>query len=128
MTITQSLTNGQTLKGDFKWEAWPVPEGPVEFFVDGNKFGETENFPPYNAGGDGFVIKSSTWPDGQHVFTVKSQGVTMDANVEVKNAVAPPPTSGPTAADVQVKIDAIDKTKNPKIVAALQALLDFAKH
>lgn len=93
MSISSSIKEGATLKGSLPWTATVQNGTPasVTFLIDG-VIKHTENVSPYEYGGDGGSLDTTTLSEGAHVLRVQTDtGVRDTANVLVDNVTAPPP-------------------------------------
>lgn len=138
VTITQTIVDGTTIKGVVTWTAQTSDDSQVDhvsFLVD-DVVVHTEDGPPWGNGDppltDAGQYKTAKLTDGAHKLSsiASKGGVTLarvDAHVIVANAVTPPaPPPVPSSASAQSAINAI-KATNPKIAAAIQETLDYAK-
>lgn len=75
LTVSQSVSSGQTLSGVVSWTASPAGQtvSKVEFWIDGS-VRWVENLLPYVYGGDGKSLDTFTMSNGSHTLEVRAFG------------------------------------------------------
>ena len=100
LTVTQTITDGQTITVPITWEAKPsAAVTKVDFYIDGAKKWQ-ENISPYVFNGDGNKLNPAAYSNGPHTFEAWAYPTSGAAPAKVK-AVA---TVQNTAHDGRVSV------------------------